>query len=253
MRRWQTALLGGFGVVVLTLALVPLAGQAQDTGQPVGEKTSSVDFLLNTAQFDVGASVHGNISLLNYPAGQEHIRIGSFWEGYIVCSSLTPATGIHDLGDSESGFGGFTVLDGGAFPITIRRFSAPHNVDIKIQPSASKRTILVTMTVYNNTGIAATNVRVVRAYDADMNNTTGDFWDRSVDAVWARDSNSLSMVAANFTTPHATAVAGFETTCDVPSVAVPTAFSDRVGRIQYNLGNINPGAKKVVKFLYNAG
>jgi len=203
--------------------------------------------------FNTCVSDTGNVVIFNNGGG-EVINLGSVMEGYIVCAD---SGNYFDTISASSGWNAPTISTPGVLPITINRSTSDGRFLLtqKYAKDNTEHDLTITMTL-KATGGARTNVRLVRAVDIDVDeNVSGSFvdlFDRSVNAVWARQTRGFSMTAETFATPHATTIrpfAGSPTTCDLGTDATPQTY-DGYGAIQYNLGGMNSNAAKTVKIVY---
>jgi hypothetical protein len=217
-------------------------------------------------------SKHGNLMRLESPAGIEHIRNGSFNEGYVLCTDGTATRVGFDVGDAEEGFDDGSVSQpggDGALPLIVRRNSLdgrfqliqtftwdPANLRVKIQ-----------MQVKNVSGVKQFDVDLRRVVDLDIaGNVTGTFansWGESLESVFAWNNLSLvgggddpfqqgvSLTAASPKTPHVTAVSPFIENGCVTGITVTTpATGDFVGVVTYNIGNVPANQTKTVTYVY---
>jgi hypothetical protein len=266
---------GGTALIVACLLVAPGALQAQEQQFPPPEseiEPLSINCMGGTYTTGSGASLfslcvsdNGNMVSLAYPAGFEHINIGSddnqIAEGYSVCVT-NPFGNYWDFGFGGIGFGAPEVLDAAPFPITIRRSSNDGRItlDQKFVPNKVGRTMTITMTVTNNTTTTLTGVKVARVVDPDMDGTIDDdVFDHSTDQAWARQGGldptiprrSLVLAAPTTSVPHNTALTQGEGAPGCSIASGPPAAGDYGMRIVYDVGSIAPGKKKVVVFRYN--
>lgn len=232
------------------------------------------DFFLGSGPnyFRVCVSPHGNISYLWSPAGYYHINVGN--EGYVVCG--TGVATAYDAGNVESGWNQAAniVQPGGphTYPIITTRQSTDGKLELKqtIDINLAEKEILITMALKNISGAQITNVKLARYFDGDISHYSRgggqdfpDIYDRDADAVWGKDDgagpghHSLTLAALTLGQSHTAAVetaADYQntrSTCTPAAVpTVPTSPGDYTGRLTYNLGTLNAGATRTVKFIY---
>lgn len=255
MRTRTLALIFGALLLVSTSAFAQGNNEASDEGS--ADLTEDFCFVSGSGNAFLRwcVSRHGNIIHLEAPGGSEHIRIGTFLEGYAVCSGTTVLN--NDIGSSEAGWTpAFTVIAGPtAGGITLRRTSADGRWELtqKFSRDNKENDISVLMTLKNLGPGTVLDVRLARIVDWDLNNTIGDdTQDRSDRGVWARDNPSLrSMTLSNikFSQTVHTAVAGFGAACSPASLATPTT-SDATSVVTALLGPLNAGKAATTTFVY---
>jgi hypothetical protein len=227
--------------------------------------------LSNTANFLVAVSESGNLSRLRTPAGQEHIFVGTPAEGYAVCQ----------VGATYADFGGSTgasvgwgapiciagACAGSGSSVTVRRISTDGRwqLDQKWTRDATERDVTVQMTLLNRTALAQPGVQILRYADLDISNTpSGDFWEKTATGVTAVDNTrNAAVTLAALTVPKYFSATSVSTNCCPPPTCVPPAplatfpapggveaNGDFSAWAFYNIGNIAPGGKAVVKFSY---
>ena len=193
----------------------------------------------------------GNIMKFESPVGQEHIRNGTFLEGYAIC-----ATGVPDAFDNASSGANFGAP---SFPNanSVRRSTPAFQLDQTFSQNAVEKLVSVSMTVKNVSGSVKTNVRLSRFVDIDMNGSpSDDRWDKSVASTVALQSNMLALTARSFEVNKVSTVETFgdladDTGCDATTPLAVPSTGDNAGRVTYSLGNINPGQSKTVIFRYS--
>jgi len=202
--------------------------------------------------FNTCVSDTGNIVVFN-SSGGEVINLGTVIEGYIVCAD---SGNYYDVIAAASGWNAPTISTPGVLPITITRSTSDGRFLLtqKYAKDNAEHDFTVTMTL-KATGGARTNVRLVRAVDIDVDeNLSGSFvdlFDRSVDAVWGRQTHGFSMTAQTLGVSHSTTIRpiAVPTTCDLGTDATPQTY-DGYGAIQYNIGGMNSNSSKTVKVVY---
>jgi hypothetical protein len=209
----------------------------------------------------VGISVHGNIMRFESPIGREHIRNGTFTEGYLI-SNFDPSEAIHgyDIGFTEAGFGGAIINQPNGpnrLPLTITRTTTNGRFRLtqKYAFDKAENECLITMTVRNNGPGIIRNVWLERMCDFDIEqNVTGSFvnnFSRTRDAVSADNTGGSGMLLqALSTNGHVTIVDNsIEATTFGSGIASPDSL-DGVARVVYFLGDIAAGKSKTVIFGY---
>jgi hypothetical protein len=204
-------------------------------------------------------SDHGNLMQLTSPAGFEHIRIGSFVEGYAICDQTTGAI-YYDWGAAESanwGASGIAISGSGA---TVTRTTADGvwRLVMTFTRNTGEKEINIKMQLFNLSGVARV-VRLTRMYDGDIDGDTGDDnWNRTAESTLASDTapgHALILTTKSHSIIHDTSVSGFSTAapplaCLPPSIATP-AVGDNMGWLMHGNLGINGGASKTVNVQYN--
>lgn len=163
--------------------LVPTAGPA--AAAPERSITIAKNF---HATFGGGTtariSTHGNVVDYLSPdsplAGRyEHIGVGDIGEGYVLCYT-GPAGTVRawDTGVSESGFGPATTTAQTAKSITISRQTNDGRLTLVqlITFNGTNRSVLIKMTLRNNTASPVPNVVLRRQVDFDVDTGGADGW-----------------------------------------------------------------------------
>ena len=244
---------------MLAALLVSASAFAQDNSTGNGEGTASTDC---TWTFSTGSgptrlvycvSSHGNVMQFQSPQGSEHIRVGTFVEGYVLCSGTSIIA--HDVGFIESGWApGVTVMSGpSGSGITLRRLTSSGlwQLDQKFSRDVKELDVSILMTL-KNLGPTVADVRLARVVDMDINNDfSDDTQDRSDRGVFGRDSSLIGFTISNvsFNQGVHTAVAGFGPSCSPASLATPTT-SDSTTVITARIGPMNTGVSKKTTFVY---
>jgi hypothetical protein len=235
---------------------------AQSPNQKAADGPAPLGYNCTGGTFNSGAGANtfntcisdtGNVVVFNNGGG-EVINLGTVMEGYVVCAD---SGNYYDTIVAASGWGTPTISTPGVLPITITRSTTDGKFSLK-QTFAKDNTehdLTITMSL-KATGGARTNVRLMRAVDADVDeNLSGSFvdlFDRSVDSVWARQSHGFSLTAETFGVSHVTSIRAFSgspTGCDIGTDATPQSY-DGMAAAQYNLGGMNSNSTKTVKFVY---
>ena len=203
-------------------------------------------------------SSDGNIVKLEHAAGLEHVRIGSFLEGF--CISSNSATHGESKGDN-----GNVGLNPPTYPsptkVVHTTIDGVWRIEQTFAQTAATRTVRVTMKVTNTSGTAQANVFLTRWIDADMSNTTGgDVWVSGLRSVSVSEpgSSRLELMAGNtaYATVNTMIFAGALPTLnqfcfDPVADGVNTAgASDRSMAILQQLETVSPGASKTAIFEY---
>jgi hypothetical protein len=136
----------------------------------------------------VKISTDGNIIGYASPTGYEHIGAGGFSEGYVLCYTnpftATPIDAF-DTAGAASGFGASTDVTS----TTISRPTADSVLSLKqvFKFSGTNKSLQITMTVTNLTGLTVTGVTLRRQvdFDIDTGGTSG----------WAAFFNNFSVTA----------------------------------------------------------
>jgi hypothetical protein len=197
-------------------------------------------------------SNHGNLMRFESPAGFEHIRVGVFTEGYVICNGTSVLA--YDLGDAgESGFAaGSTVLSGpSSSGITIRRFSADGawQLDQKFTRDKKENDVTILMTL-RRLGVGLPDVRLARVVDFDNDNDFGDdTQDRSDRGIFSRDIRGVSLSNITFGQPTDTSVSLSSAACSPVSSATPTT-TDSYDNVTARLGVMGTGNTKKTTFVY---
>jgi hypothetical protein len=204
-------------------------------------------------------SAQGTMPQFEAPAGQEHIQTGDqdLIEGYFICSgdgdALAGDTSGWDLGLD---IGPGTVISGPTSTgVGIRRRGPQWQVDNVYKLDKKERDVTITMTLTNISSAMVPDVRLARIVDIDTDNDGGDeIYDRTNRGFSARDDDERDAVALSGTTwnvPTSVFIGTPAGNCVPGGFATPTGLADHWGsKVIYHLGNIGPGAKKTVEFVY---
>jgi hypothetical protein len=209
----------------------------------------------------VSISVHGNVIRFTSPVGFEHIRNGTFGEGYLI-SNFDPSEFVHgyDFADyGEAGFGGAIINQpngANTLPLTITRTTTNGRFRLTQKYAFDKKEneCLITMTVRNNGPGVIRNVWLQRFAEFDVDGNVSGFTDnfsRTRDAVSAdKTGGSGMLLQALSTNGHVTIVDDtVEATTFGSGIASPASL-DGVARVVYFLGDIAAGKSKTVIFGY---
>ena len=246
-------------MIVAAALLFSTAAYAQNPNEPSGDVSAQSDVCAWTFSSGGGNSqltwcvtVFGNMVRFESPAGFEHIRVGTFNEGYVLCSGTSVLA--YDLaGSGQAGWGGgFAVLAGpSGSGITLRRFTADGlwQLDQKFSRDNKENDVTVLMTL-KRLGPFVNDVRLARVTDFDNDNDIGDdVQDRSDRGIWARDIHAVSLSNITFSQFTDTAVGGGGAACSQASAATPTT-ADSFNNVTARLGGMGLGNTKKTTFVY---
>jgi hypothetical protein len=249
----------------------PTTTQKSSSGDVTIESTTvKASFASGSGANFLGVKVsdHGNMVSFESPASQEAVFDND--EGYMVCSGSL-AHG-YDVGALESGFGTPTFAQpngAGTFPLTVTRNTTDGKFQLKqvwAKPDAVEKDVTVTMTLTNRSSSAINVVSLRRTGEFDVGTTGTDRAARSNDSVWQWDDANgpdappvgLMLTALTFGTTHYPVVetsanwfSTGRTSCGFPSVGTPTATGDYAMDMIYDLGTLNAGQSKTVKYEYS--
>ncbi|PYQ16714.1 MAG: hypothetical protein DMF80_03735 [Acidobacteria bacterium] len=245
-------------VLVATLAAgSALAQQSNNAGADFGIQSSQCQYTFSSGSGPTFVaycvSANGTMPKLESPQGAEHIQVGTVWEGYVVCSGTSPLA--WDISQTESGFGDPTVVSGPTRSgVSIRRASAEFQLDNTYKLDKKEKDVTITMALTNISGSTISDVRLARVYDPDNDNDFGDdLQDTSDRGIWARDVNAVTLTGITFPFPTDTATGGGAfAECSPTGEPTPTLTDNGLANVTYRLGNMAPGQKRIVKFVYRA-
>lgn len=188
------------GVLIGGGCLIALPTQAAEGQQFFGASPESFSTFYNfPGAPHIAISNHGNIVRYEGPTGYEHIGIGAFSEGYVLCYGSAAA---YDLGDVETGFGAASASCSGP-KCTITRNTTDGKMQLKqviTKNAVLERSLNVEMTIKNLTGANLTNVILRRQVDFDVDTGgslgSGDFTN------WFSASEHYSVTAWNNANDH---------------------------------------------------
>lgn len=221
-------------------------------------------------------SAHGNLVRFDGPVGFEHIGVGAFGEGYVLCYGSTRA---YDVGESESGFGPSTVTSCTGNNCTIVRKTSDNKIEFKQEFHKSStaelgRLIRIKMTVKNLTAANLTNVVLRRQADFDVDTGgskgTGSFvnwFASSFDSAFAWNSPAdyvedghavllrhLTKIPTAIKTASKVTESILDTSCNPANIADSGPIRGDYGAtLQYNIGTIqsNKSAVGIVEYQRN--
>jgi hypothetical protein len=207
-------------------------------------------------------SSHGNVMQFETPAGIEHIRTGTFIEGYAVCST---SFGVHgwDQGDVESAWGAlaFSGLSASGVTVTRTTLDGRLRLEMKFTRDTKEMETTIAVTVTNLTAATIAGVQYSRYADFDRSGA----WDRTGTSVWesgAGNGVGTTLNGITFDVPSTTGIetfnnldrsndgVGSSNTCATGTQVATPAAGDNTARVTYNIGNLAAGKKKVVTFVY---
>jgi hypothetical protein len=243
--------------------LLAAAGvQAQNSTEEINPESTNCVYNFGSGNLKWCVSEHGNLMKFESPAGLEHIRVATLFEGYVVCVNDQPL--YWDHGQLEGGFGPPLVIAGPtASGVTIRRTTTDgkFQLDQKWSRDTTERDVTVQMTL-RNLGPLAADVHLSRVGDIDVNATTGnDYYDDSVVGAWLRDAtaanHAVTMYGLTLTVPVSSVVETGPWNVGTPKCAPPAAVSpggptDPIVHILYSIGSMKTNAAKIVKVGYRA-
>jgi hypothetical protein len=198
---------------------------------------------------------HGNLMQFESPAGQEHIRVGGYQEGYVVCVNGDAAT-YYDNGLTEAGWFAPVLVAKTTSSVTIDRTTSDGRFKLtqKWSRDTTERDLTVQMTLLNLG--PAVNVKLARNADIDANNDfVDDRYDASRYGAWVRDIDGVAMYGLTLS-PAPTAVIESVSVptakCNPVPAAVPGGPGDPGAYVIYDFGALKTNAKKIVKVGYRA-
>ena len=238
------------GILLLTMSTLA----AQDKQQPsmdVGVASTNCTYNFGLGILRWCVSEAGNLMSLAF-GEWEHIRVGEFIEGYVVCA--TGAGPYYDYGSTASGWGTPALVSGpSATGVTISRTTTDGRFTLvqAFKGDKVERDITITMTLTNN-GPALDDVRLLRHVDFDVDRDFAfNHWVKGFSAVWASVFHGVTLGALTLTTAHVVGITEYfgSGNC-VPSLVASPKDGDYGAFGRYHLGSLGAGKKKVVKFAY---
>jgi choice-of-anchor C domain-containing protein len=197
-------------------------------------------------------SATGTLVSLQAPSGQEHIGVGQVWEGYVVCTGTTVQA--WDLSADGDGFGAPIVIGGpSGTGVAIRRVSAHYQLDQVFKLDSKEKDLSIEITLINISGATIPDVRLVRAFDPDINNDFGDDLEvRTARSVSASDVDGVALTGTTWAIPTDTAIdTAPVAACSPVGAAAPQLTGDAsLASVTYRLGSMGRGAKKKAAFVY---
>jgi hypothetical protein len=226
----------------------------------------------------VTISDQGNIMRFESPFDYEHIGVGAFSEGYVLC--YTPSAGepvnAYDTGEFESGF---DLAATTVSPVTVSRKTSDGvlNFQQRFNADLGADRLSITMRVTNLTPSPVTDAALRRVVDFDIDTGGAMGWAAhenwfarsEADGVLAwndearADALGGSFEAHQMVLGHrisslprdAQVIGGFlEATCSPSEVAgsesAPVGPADYGASLAYDLGTVGPGVTKTVVIQY---
>jgi hypothetical protein len=195
-------------------------------------------------------TANGNLAELSGPAGQEHLGVDQVLEGYVVCSGTSVQS--WDLIATADDFGPPAVVAGPtATGVTIQRLSSQFLLAQTFKLDKTNRAVVIAATLTNISGAQIPDVRLVRAYDPDVNGNANDSETKSTRSVIALDTDAVVLTGSTWATPTDTAInTGPSPACSPGSASSAVTGDASLASVTYRLGNMKPGAKKKVSFVY---
>jgi hypothetical protein len=268
MRKIQLAAVSA--VASLLVGGVPVGASAdqQQSMEGAAAESSTTFYTFPDTPF-LAISSHGNVTRYEGPTGYEHIGIGSFSEGYVLCYGPSRA---FDTSASESGFAAGQA-NCTSNKCTITRNTSDGILQLRqviTKNASSDRSFSVAMTVRNLTGASVASVIVRRQVDLDVD--TGGALGTAGIINWFGSSERDSVYAWNHLNKSAreehAVILSSRTPLTIPSLAKVTAAildsscspdniaaagpveGDYGATIQYNLGTLAGGGSKTVTVQY---
>jgi hypothetical protein len=256
------AMMAALAVLPATLPGQQWPGSSDALADP--DNTSCFDTFSSSASgenFRICLSRHGNLMRLESPLGFEHIRVGTFLEGYSLCQQNVLSG--YDVGFVEVGFDNGTVSQpggAGTLPLIVTRDTNDGLFRLiqTINWNPAEKEVTIEMQVKNVSGVQQVDVSLIRIVDFDVDGDVFNHWAKAFNTVfawrdafdWGSASHQLNLAAATPKFFHFPDVTGFDIDC-IPSSAEQTpTFGDFVGRMTYFLGTINDNKSKRVTYIY---
>ncbi|WGZ93239.1 MAG: hypothetical protein QJT81_15670 [Candidatus Thiothrix putei] len=205
--------------------------------------------------FSACVTADGNIARFDLPSGNY-----IYTEGYAVCSASGNAA---DAGkQSETGWNDPTILQPNGpnkLPLTITRTTADGVFSLvqKYAFAAASKSITVTMTLKNTSGVTQPNVRLSRIVDADVESFDNIMSNSRAEVVAFKDplgAGRLSLTANTLKYPIVTSSGDYSSfpwlDCS-PAANTTTPYSgDTVGKVTYEFGSLAKNISRTVAFVY---
>jgi hypothetical protein len=244
----------------VTALLAAAAGNAQNVATNAIAAGAEPESTACTHLFGSGnlkwcVNEHGNLMQFESPAGQEHIRIGGFQEGYVLCVNGDAAT-YYDNGLGETGWFPPVLVAKTTTSVTIDRTTNDGKFKLtqKWTRDSTERDLTVQMTLLNLG--PAVNVKLARNSDIDANNDPpDDRYDASRYGAWVRDVDGVAMYGLTLSPAPTSVIEGVSLSsakCNPIPAAVPGGPGDPGVYVIYNFGEMKTNAKKIVKVGYRA-
>lgn len=252
--RYRSFGLGTALVLVGAMVALGAPSAARTGGQDAVRPRSTTAWKSFTSSKDGGTrftlTTEGNVLLFHSPNGSEHLNVGSWYEGYVLChSGLTS----YDLGSTSSGFAPASQTD-----TTVSRSVSNGTLVLKqtFTFSVNGRSLQIAMNVKNTTQQTISGVSIRRVADLDVDGDWADDWHtKTADAYMAWDTHGavLKHVSQPSGVTHSTKIfagAGGGLMACAPSTAAGPVSGDQGGSIDYVLGNLTAGQSRTVKVTY---
>lgn len=261
-----------FLVIMISLATLAFAQQAKPAAGTSPLATSVCAYTQTSGSgatyFATCESVNGNLVQFTSPSGYEHIRVGSYGEGYGVCDLYAASGGVGyydyaDFGDSANWQAPITLTTS---PLSIMRTTTDgvFTLTQTFSRNNPENILKIAMKLKNNYGIDYSTGRWVwltRWVDFDVNNGVYNNFGNTTDSVFAWNEGwngamntkyGLELYSTPTSTGHLSGFtplsAGTHNPCTYPGN--PTAVNIDGGAyiMQYFL--LKPGTSKVVNVEY---
>lgn len=194
---------------------------------------------------------NGNITSFEHPVGARHLLVGAYVEGYTLCSGATVLAA--DNASSDFGWGVSTYPSG--TKVLRSTTSGQFKLEQTFTQNPTEKIVSISMKLTNTGGSTVSNIRLMRHADFDVNDTVNnDYWFYSARSVTATDINQISLKTVVGTPAPNIGIIPFSsalpTSC-TPSSLPQGSFGDNMAFATYDLGTLNPGQSKTVKFVYD--
>jgi hypothetical protein len=154
------------------------AAEKQSVGGTISPDSPTTHFVFAGKPI-VSISQHGNLTRFEGPTGYDHIGVGAFSEGYILCYGSSRA---YDTGSEEEGFlAGTFSCNSAKTSCTVTRKTSDGRLELRqvIKKNATDRSTTIAMRLRNLTGSSISGVVLRRQADPDVDTGgslgTGDF------------------------------------------------------------------------------
>ena len=259
--------------LALVITVVPSMGfaqQGQETARamaiisPDGTSTcaSTYSFGSGNTFFKFCVTNNGNITQFESPVGVEHIRNGTFAEGYSVCdvNANKQYYDYADAGDSGNWGAPVKTQPGGpnTFPLTIKRTTTDglFTLTQTFSRVTGERIVKIGTTLKNNVPVAKP-VHLIRFADVDANGVFSNYVDQGVEAACGYNpfQYGLMLYVATSTVNHFANSLNFgggqfADSCSLPgNSSVTPALEDGSIYAGYNF-SLGANAAKTVAFEY---
>jgi hypothetical protein len=261
------ALAAGIASVLFGAAISPAAAVAADRGEapvPAGAvfEPDSVS-LAKCWSAGTGAknltwcvSTHGNVT---FAAGGSQI-IPNGYEGYAVCSSTFGTHG-YDRGYYESAWGSTSLTFPSSTTALLTRYTADGRLklEMKFSRDTTEFDATIQTTVTNMTANTISDVKLARYAGGGLPGFYG-YWNRTPFAAYVNQSPTSTIALQNISYVSGVTQATYNQydlswdygSC-VPTSSVQGAPGGATYTVfwgVYDMGNLGPGAKKIVKHVY---